>query len=239
MRTTLLLLALLAGPVLAAQTVWKWVDSNGVTHYADRPVPGATRVELATGTSRSDSSTPSYTAPSSSSSESNDPGEGYATLEITSPADDETLVNTGGTATVQVNMQPDLLSGHLIFLQLDGRILQDYPRNTTTFNLREVPRGTHTVVAVITTSTGQRVQSSPPITFHVRQESGAQAPVGPSLRPPPKPQPRAGNKMPTSQPTYAALNPVRTAPIDPKTNKPVVTKPATSKPTPPKAPQGK
>ena len=55
MRTTLLLLALLAGPALAAQTVWKWVDSNGVTHYADRPVPGATRMELSGGTSRASS----------------------------------------------------------------------------------------------------------------------------------------------------------------------------------------
>ncbi len=76
--------------------------------------------------------------------------------------------------------------------------------------------------------------------FTVRQESVAQPPVGPALRPPPKPTPRPGasNKLPTSQATYAALNGGRTA-MDPVTNRSVVTKPAPAKPAVPGPRQGK
>ncbi len=233
MRTTLLLLALLAGPVLASQTVWKWVDSNGVTHYSDRPVPGATAVQLATGSSRANT-TSRYSTPNTT--EQQDAGPPYSTFEIWQPSDGETIPNTGGQVTVNVRLEPDLEPGHSLHLYLDGKLVEGQPANTNSFDLTDVPRGTHSVVAVVTRDRGgQRLQSTGPVTFHVRQESVAQPPVGPALRPPPKPQPRAGNKMPTSQPTYAALNPVRSAPIDPSTNKPVVTKPA-PKPVAPKAP---
>ena len=48
MRIVLLLCALAATPVLANQPIWKWVDERGVTHYSDRPVPGATQVNVTT-----------------------------------------------------------------------------------------------------------------------------------------------------------------------------------------------
>ena len=95
-----------------------------------------------------------------------------------------------------------------------------------------MPRGTHTVKAVI--SAGDRtIQETPVVTFHVRQESAAQPPVGPTLRGKP-PKRAAGNKLQTKQPTYAALNGDKAA-IDPRTNMPVRSKPAPA-PVPPKAP---
>jgi hypothetical protein len=231
MRTTLFLLVLLAGPALAGQTVWKWVDADGVTHYADRPVPGATRIELSTG-SAVGNSTPSY----SSGTTTNNPvdaGPPYRNFEIWKPANDESIVNTGGQVTVNVRIEPNVQPGHTLSLYLDGRLVQGYPGDATSFELSNVPRGTHSLVAVVTDQSGSRLQETSTVSFHVHQESAAQPPVGPSLRPPPKPQPRAGNKMQTTQPSYAALNPARTAPIDPATNLPVVTKPATNKPTTP------
>lgn len=231
MRTTLLLLALLAGPALAGQTVWKWVDSDGVTHYADRPVPGATRMELSTGTSSS-SSSPSFGS-SVNTPDEDDAGPAYRTLEIWKPSQDETIVNSGGQVTLNVRVEPALQSGNSLFVYLDGRLLDGFAGNTQSFELTEVPRGTHTAVAVVTNNRGDRIQESAPVTFHVRQESVAQPPVGPALRPPPKPQPRAGNKMSTTQPTYAALNPGAPATrIDPATNRPVVQKPAVKPSTP-------
>jgi hypothetical protein len=233
MRTTLLLLALLAGSALASQTVWKWVDDKGVTHYSDRAVPGATRMEMSGGSKSS-------STPSSSSFESPPPGAEaaepeapYTEFTIWQPSDSETIANTGGAVTIGIRLQPGLKPGHSLFLYMDGKLVQGAAENALSFDLQEVPRGTHSVIAVINDGSNKRVQESASVTFFVRQESAAQPPVGPSMRPPPKPRPSASTK-PTSQPTYAALNPSRPQ-IDPATNKVVVPK---AKPQPVATPKG-
>lgn len=215
MRATLLLLVALAAPALADQTVWKWVDKNGVTHYSDRPVPGAERVELRS-VNRADPVSVPRTPSGTTSSSAAAPD--YRTLEIINPRDDEAIINTGGRVTVRIRHEPGLQPGHTVHLYLDGRLVEGFPENTLDYELQEVPRGTHSVVAAIA-SNGRRIKESAPVTFHVRQESVAQPPVGPALRPPPKPQPSGSNKLPKSQPSYAALNGQR-PPIDPVTNLP-------------------
>lgn len=226
MRTTLLLFALLATPVLASQTVWKWTDENGVTHYSDRSVPGATPMVLGT----SNTASPAATSNSSTAAPAQPPanaGPPYADFEVWQPANDEVIINTGGLVTANIRLNPSLQPTHSIFLYLDGRLVEGFAGNTLSFELKEVPRGLHTLLAVVTDTSGQRVQETPMVRFHVRQESVAQPPVGPALRPPPKPMRQGGGsaKLPRSQPTYAALNAVP-VPIDPATNKRVVPKPA-------------
>jgi hypothetical protein len=226
MRTTLLLLVLLAGPALASQTVWKWVDENHVTHYSDRPVPGATKMEVSGGRpgAANPSSNSDFSSAGSSSAQPANTGPIYRDFEIWKPADGETIVGTGGEVTVNVRVNPMLQPGHDINLYLDGALVDGYPGNTTSFDLKDVPRGEHNAIAVIT-SNGKRIQETPPVRFSVRQESVAQPPVGPALRPPPKPQPRgASNKLPSTQPTYASIN-GGLPQIDPATNRPVVVKP--------------
>jgi hypothetical protein len=232
MRILLVLLALLATPTLAA-TVWKWVDANGVTHYSDTPVPGATRMELSTGSSsRNESADYTDYSTSTSSADADTPaGPPYSTFEILRPADQETVANTGGQVTIEVHIEPSLQAGHSLYVYLDGRAL-DGPGNALTYDLTEVARGSHTVVAVVVSSDGsKRIQETSPVTFFVRQQSIAQPPVGPAQRPPPKPQPRAGNKMLKTQPSYAALNSVPTSTVDRRTNRPAVKADDTSKPT--------
>jgi len=227
MRTTLLLLALLAGPAFAGHTVWKWVDAQGVTHYSDQPVPGATRMELNTSSPSSSSAAASYGTSSDSARQDENSGPPYRNLEIWKPSPEETIPNTGGRVTINVRIEPALQPGHSLFLYLDGRALDQFPGNTQSFELTDVARGTHTAVAVVVNQRGDRLQESAPVTFYVRQESVAQPPTGPALRPPPKPQPRAGNKANTSQPTYAALTATPpTAAVDPVTNRPIVKKPS-------------
>ena len=186
MRITLLLLVLLAGPTLASQTVWKWVDDKGVTHYSDRAVPGATRMEVSGGKSSSSASSGSSgeSAPEAAAAE---PEAAYTEFTIWQPAESETLANTGGAVTVGIRLQPALKPGHSLFLYLDGKLVEGFAENTLSFDLRDLPRGTHTLIAVINDSGNRRVQESMSVTFFVRQESIAQPPVGPSLRPPPKP----------------------------------------------------
>ena len=184
MRATLLILVLLAAPALAGQTVWKWVDANGVTHYSDRPVPGATKMELNAG-SRADPYSPANPRSSAAQAPA-DTGPPYRNFEIWKPGDQETIVNTGGEVTVNVRVDPPLRTGHSLRLYLDGRLVEG-PANAAEYTLKDVPRGQHTLVAVISNRGGQRIQETSPVVFQQRQTSVAQPAVGPALRRPPKP----------------------------------------------------
>jgi hypothetical protein len=219
MRTALLILAFLAAPAFASQSVWKWVDDQGVTHYSDQPVPGAQRVDISVG-SRADSMP---TTPSASASSPNrNPGDvtNYRDFEIWKPGNQDTIANTGGAVDVRLRFEPTLQPGHSIYLYLDGRLVEDFPPNATEYTLNEVPRGVHTLLAVIR-DRSKVLQESPAVRFTVRQESVAQPPVGPTLRPVPKPRGQgAATKPPSSQPSYAVLNPQQSA-VNPRTNKPV------------------
>ncbi|HEU4652822.1 MAG TPA: DUF4124 domain-containing protein [Steroidobacteraceae bacterium] len=187
MRTALLLLAMLATPVFASQTVWKWVDDQGVTHFSDRPVPGATKVEIS-------SSNRSEAQPSSSRSTYSPPSPPadaqYQDFEISTPAEGDVLINTGGQVSVSIRLNPRLNAGDTLALYLDGRLVEGFPDNATEYSLTNVARGQHSVLARITDTGGREVKTTGSVHFTVRQESIAQPPVGPALKPPPKPRPR-------------------------------------------------
>jgi hypothetical protein len=230
MRTALLLLAMVATSAFAGQTVWKWVDEQGVTHYSDRPMPGATKLELNVGAPTSDpAEAPSYSSNDRQSDQQDVPsGPAYRDFEIWKPSEGDTVVNTGGAVQVNIRIEPTLQPGHSIALYLDG-VLVEGVGNALEHSLTEVPRGLHSLVAVVSDQRGRRVQETAQVQFSVRQSSIANPPVGPALRPPPKPRPRgAANKLPSEQPSYAAIQGSRPA-IDPATNLPVKTKPAPKK----------
>jgi hypothetical protein len=222
MRTALyVFLALAAVPAFAGQTVWKWVDEKGVTHFSDQPVPGATKMELNSAPSASPAPAPAYIPPPS---DTRPTGPAYSRLAVESPQQDESVVNTGGKVNVRLATSPALAQDHVVALYLDGARVQSFPPTGLSGELSDVPRGTHTLKIVVSTQQGKIVQESQPTTFHVRQESVAKPPVGPNLRNPPKPR-TSGNKLRTQQPTYQALNGGR-AQIDPDTNLPVKVLPA-------------
>lgn len=218
MRTALLLLAMLSTPVLASQTVWKWVDDQGVTHFSDRPVPGATKVEISS-SNRADPQSGggrTYTTPSPTTDVQ------YQDFEISRPSEGEAFINAGGQVPVSIRLSPNLNAGHTMALYLDGRLVEGFPDNATDYSLKDVPRGQHTILARITDSNGREVKTTSGVHFIVRQESIAQPPVGPALKPPPKPQPRKPGQAggpPSSQPSYGAINGQRPK-IDSRTNAP-------------------
>ena len=227
MRTALyVLLALAAVPAFAGQAVWKWVDEKGVTHFSDQPVPGATKMELNSAPSSSSEPAPTYTPPPTTSRPT---GPAYSRLAIVSPQQDESIINTGGKMTVRMASTPAIAQDHVVALYMDGAPVPGFPPNGGSHELSEVPRGTHTLKIVVSTQRGEVIQESQPTTFHVRQESVAKPPVGPTLRNQTKPRTGAGNKMRTNQPTYQALN-GGGAQIDPNTNLPVRAQPAPTGP---------
>jgi hypothetical protein len=239
MRTALLLLLALAVPGLSstasAAEVWKWVDAKGVTHYSDRPIPGAIKIEVRAGNVSESRSAQPLSNASSSGSDSQDGAGAYRNFQIVRPTSDQNIINTGGEVAVEIRVAPPLQATHKLNLYLDGQLVTGFPRNTAIYALTAVPRGTHTVTAVIAEASGNTIQEAPPVTFNVRQESIAQPPVGPSLGQPPKPVPRprpqntARNKVLTKQPSYDALN-GGPPEMDPATNRPVEKKKNAPKP---------
>ena len=167
MRKWLILLSALSATAASGAPAWTWVDANGTVHFSDKPVPGARQVELAgaqgfgqqapTGISRAP--TPNIVA--------NAP---YQSLEVVSPAEQETLWNIGGTLTVQVSILPSFAPGHRYDLAYDGRRLN---LNTTSAVVRlpDVFRGQHTLQIVVIDGAGQEVTRSANRTFYVQQTS--------------------------------------------------------------------
>jgi hypothetical protein len=170
-RTIVVLLGLLLAPFATAGEAYVWTDDDGVVHYSDRPVPGARRVELAdpnTGQS------PAPRRPAAAAGETTEePAESappfrYESLEVASPAAEETLWNIGGVLNVSLALNPPLQPGHQVRAYFDGNA-QIVPG--TSFQLNEVWRGVHNLQAEIIDETGKTMIRSRTNRFYVQQNT--------------------------------------------------------------------
>lgn len=166
MRKWLILLSALSGTTAIAAPAWTWVDANGTVHYSDRPVPGARQVELA-GAQGFGAQAPARIARSGGEAP---PVAPYQTIDIVSPADQETLWNIGTMLPVQVRFQPALQPGHRYDLVFDGQ-RRNVNATAPQISLPDVFRGAHTLQVVVIDSAGAELMRSPPRTFFVQQTS--------------------------------------------------------------------
>ena len=170
MRKWLILLSALSGTAASAAPAWTWVDAEGTRHYSDRPVPGAEQVELAGAQAFGSSRANRATRTTGQGDAAGVPGAPYQSIEVASPAEQETLWNIGTNLPVQVRFQPALQSGHRYDLLFDGQ-----RRNLNTTNARvtlsDVFRGQHTLQVVVIDSAGMEVMRSPARVFFVQQTS--------------------------------------------------------------------
>ena len=167
-RPIFIVLGLLAAAGALAEA-YTWTDESGVVHYSDRPQPGATVVELDTASGRRQRTT-RPTSPASSNDANADAAQAvqYETLEIASPAPEETLWNIGGTLNVTLALTPALQPGHQVRVYFDGT-----PRTvqSASFQLEDVHRGVHNLQAEVIDETGKLMIRSLPNRFYVQQNS--------------------------------------------------------------------
>lgn len=165
-----------------AEDIYRWVDGSGQVHYSDVPRDGAEQVEIGPAQTFSAPviarSSPSTTADTSSAAV-------YDALEIVSPAQEETIWNTGGVITVSVNPSPALMVGHSLRIYYDGKPVEGKAPRATSVQLSEVYRGEHQVSAEILSVTGQVLKQATPVTFFYKQNSTQ----NPARRTPPPPSP--------------------------------------------------
>ncbi len=165
-----LLLGLLAAGAAQAQA-YKWTDEDGVVHYSDRPQPGAQEVDLGKYSKAQGHSLVRKPLPRRSRATDEDGATsdvGYDSLEVVSPAAEQTLWNIEATLNVSLALSPALQSGHRLRVYFDGT-----PQEVggLSFQLQEVYRGEHNLQAEVVDQAGNVLIRSQPSRFYVQQTS--------------------------------------------------------------------
>ena len=172
-RSILLVLCLLAATGVAAQEAYRWVDADGVVHYSDTPVDGAERILLpAPNVATTRQRTNQVSAPTTDAQEEDEEAADepfrYDSIEIVSPAAEETLWNIEGVLSVSVALEPSLQRGHQVRAYFDG---ERQEVSGTSFQLQEVWRGVHNLQVEVVDQTGELMIRSQPNRFYVQQNT--------------------------------------------------------------------
>jgi hypothetical protein len=192
MRMLLILAGLAVSLAAASQEIYRWVDKDGIVHYADQP--GAANAELINVIAPS-----TYEAPDSasySSSGADDTGGGrseptaspYTSLSITSPSPDQVYFGADAVVLASVELGGTLQPDHTIAFFLNG---DRQPGEGGSTEFSGLARGSYSLRAAVLDQDGNPVIQSRPVSFHVRQPSklSPQSPQAPP-KPPPKPAPK-------------------------------------------------
>lgn len=193
MLRCLIAITSLVSTIAVAAPVWTWVDEQGQRHFSDRPVEGATQIELSAGQSFS-SAEARVTAPSAATQQAlQQPSRQqpsvteYAVLAVASPTEQETLFSIEGNLETELVIYPPLQAGHRIDVILDGERIAVGARDIS-FTVPEVWRGEHTLQAVVSDQEGRELKQSMPVSFFVRQNTTVQ-PQPQRVAPQPVPRP--------------------------------------------------
>ncbi|MGI2195885.1 DUF4124 domain-containing protein [Shewanella baltica] len=162
---SLTLIGLVLFSMLAQATVYKWVDKDGKVHYSDEPQPNAQVVELKEKTLNQIA----LPLPKTDSNNANQAIESIQyKVNITSPAEEETVRDNNGDFDVVATITPELKSQYLMVLKLDGTPVVQ-PQIGGTFKLKNIDRGEHTLVVDALTQNGKVFASSSPRKIFLHQ----------------------------------------------------------------------
>lgn len=176
---TACLLCALALP--AAAQIYKYTDAKGNTVFTNQPPEGQDVESVALPpTNTVEAQKPAAVAEQPQPDANTPP---YSVLQLSNIPTEEALRANNGTFTVNVKMEPRLITGHRLRLLLDG---QPYGQasNVTRLQVVNADRGEHSL-AVEVLSGDKQIQQSAAITFTVQRVNTK----SPALRPPPKPAP--------------------------------------------------
>lgn len=165
------MLASLAAFAGQAAVIYKWTDAQGVVHYSDQSVPGAQKIYTNSPTAAGSG------APSNASANAQAPAvpgsaakQGYSIVAITSPSPEQSFFGDEPIG-VALALDPSLKPGDTVTWHLNGQELADQGPAATQFTLPHMDRGTYAIAATVTDSKSGQTQSTPSVTFYVRQPS--------------------------------------------------------------------
>jgi hypothetical protein len=171
LQAIFLLFGLLAANGALAEA-YTWTDEDGVIHFSDKPHPGAKLLDLGESkrprpAARKQAATTAAVPTDSSTAEPAAPFR-YESLEVASPAAEQTLWNIEGALTISLALTPALQPGHQVRAYFDGnaRMVQG-----TSFEVEEVYRGVHNIQAEVLDASGKLMIRSRPNRFYVQQNT--------------------------------------------------------------------
>jgi hypothetical protein len=178
-----------AGLAQSKREVWKWTDSNGVVHFSDTPQPGASRMLISTSApARAPAETTTAAAPAATEPAAQRVR--YESLQFVQPGSGETFFNADAQVPVGLAVTPELGDTDELALFLNGKRVDSFPPKSFNYLLSGLERGSHTLTAAVVDTSGTVLLRSEPRVFHIRQNSVANPPSGPGIKPPPRPTPR-------------------------------------------------
>ncbi len=197
MRILLILAGLMLPLVATPQEIYRWVDKDGIVHYADQPgSPDAVLVTVVAPNAY-ESDSPGNAAPSYNPPDDGSDSPMYESLRIVQPTPDQVFFGSDATVSVVAELGGELQPDHAIMFFVNGNLRT--AEDGYGLTLTGLPRGSHFLRAVVYDSNRQAVISSQQVTFHVRQAStqNPQTPV------PARPQVPRPTPAPTPAPAPA------------------------------------
>ncbi len=154
-----------------AADTWRWKDANGVVHYSDRPVPGATLVKLGPQATPANPEAAIILKPDLAPVVPAAPATmSYTGCVVTAPANDE-VFNNERSVRAAVQVSPGLQQGHRMQVLFDGQTYPTWPAGSLSHTFIDLFRGTHTLSVNVVDAAGRSLCSGPVVSFHVRLPS--------------------------------------------------------------------
>jgi len=160
MRSFLMVLVLLAQ--VSAADVYKTVDKDGNIKYTDTPRNDkAEKIEL-----REINTVPGAQPQALPQSVPNSPPAALNyKVSIISPRSDVIIPVGQRDLAIAVTLNPDLQQGNLLVYFMNGELLEETTMNNII--VKDVPRGTHTLVVEVIDANGRSLGTSPPVIVNV------------------------------------------------------------------------
>jgi hypothetical protein len=189
MRSLLILAGLAMSLAASAQEIYRWVDKDGIVHYADQP--GSDKAVLITviePNSFESSDAPANGASAATGEPEDADLPAYRGLSITSPTPDQVFFGADAVVTAAADLDGTLDPDHSVVFFLNG---ERRDAEGLSLEMPNLPRGSYFLRASILDAAGKPVISSAQTTFHVRQPSinSPQSPQAPPSPRPPRPVP--------------------------------------------------
>ena len=194
MRSLLVLAGLAISLAAFSQEIYRWVDKDGIVHYADQP--GSDKAELITVVEPNAYDSGEATPPESAGGAEDSGGNAaeanpYTSLSIVSPTPDQVFFGADAVVSVQAELSGTLQPDHQVVFFLNGN---RKPAPGLALELTGLERGSYFLRASVLDQNGKPLITSQQTTFHVRQPSikspqSPQAPPKP-VKPTPKPAPK-------------------------------------------------
>jgi hypothetical protein len=164
MRRSLLLFLVFVCATASAK-VFRRIGPDGQVYFSDQPGPDAEQVEVRPAQAISMPPVPKQTG---AAQPQHDVGASYSEFAIVSPTSGQGLRANDGNVTVSLSLQPKLMPGHTVMLNVDG---EDGEQIKTggglTIELSNLSRGLHTVEATVIDAQGKALIQTGPVSFNV------------------------------------------------------------------------